>query len=47
MSKPEVPLIVGDGPGISASCATLVTQQGVKVAITARDANTDQGPNQP
>ena len=47
MSEPEVALIVGDGPGISASCAPLVTQQGVKVAVPARDANADQGPNQP
>ncbi len=46
MSEPELALIVDGGPGISASCAPLVTQQGVKMAVAARDANTDQGPNQ-
>ena len=32
----EVALIVGGGPGISASCARLFSQQGMKVAIAAR-----------
>lgn len=39
MSEAEVALIVGGGPGISASCARLFSQQGVKVAVAARDAN--------
>ena len=47
MNEPQVALIVGGGPGISASCFLLFSQQGVKVAVAARDANTDQGPNQP
>ena len=33
----EVALIVGGGPGISASCARLFTQEGMKVAIAARN----------
>ena len=37
MNKSEVALIVGGGPGISASCAQLFSQQGVKVAVAARD----------
>ena len=36
MSSPEVALIVGGGPGISASCARLFTREGMKVAIAAR-----------
>lgn len=36
----EVALIVGGGPGISASCARLFTQQGMQVAVAAR--NTDK-----
>ena len=33
---PEIALIVGGGPGISASCARLFTNEGMKVAIAAR-----------
>ena len=33
----EVALIVGGGPGISASCARLFTQEGMKVAVAARN----------
>jgi len=33
----EVALIVGGGPGISASCARLFAQQGMSVAIAARN----------
>ena len=32
----EVALIVGGGPGISASCARLFAQNGMRVAIAAR-----------
>ncbi len=39
MNEAEVALIVGGGPGISASCARLFSQQGVKVAVAARDTN--------
>ena len=35
--KREVGLIVGGGPGISASCARLFTSQGMKVAVAARN----------
>lgn len=35
-STPEVALIVGGGPGISASCARLFAQNGLAVAIAAR-----------
>lgn len=38
MNDAEVALIVGGGPGISASCARLFSQQGMKVAVAARDA---------
>ena len=38
MNEAEVALIVGGGPGISASCARLFSQHGVKVAVAARDA---------
>jgi len=41
MNDAEVALIVGGGPGISASCARLFSQQGVKVAVAARDAQKD------
>jgi NAD(P)-dependent dehydrogenase (short-subunit alcohol dehydrogenase family) len=37
MNPTEVALIVGGGPGISASCARLFAQLGVKVAVAARD----------
>jgi len=37
VSEAEVALIVGAGPGISASCARLFTQQGMRVAVAARD----------
>lgn len=37
MSNAEVALIVGGGPGISASCARLFTQQGMQVAVAARN----------
>ena len=33
----ETALIVGGGPGISASCARLFSKQGMKVAIAARN----------
>ncbi len=36
MSSPEVALIVGGGPGISASCARLFSREGMKVAVAAR-----------
>ena len=32
----EVALIVGGGPGISASCARLFSQEGMQVAVAAR-----------
>lgn len=32
----EIALIVGGGPGISASCARLFTRNGMRVAIAAR-----------
>src|SRR5271168_4224385 len=34
---PDVALIVGGGPGISSSCAKLFAQNGMRVAIAARD----------
>ncbi len=37
MNEAEVALIVGGGPGISASCARLFSRQGLKVAVAARD----------
>lgn len=37
--KAEVALIVGGGPGISASCARLFSSQGLKVAVAARDVH--------
>ena len=33
----EVALIVGGGPGVSASCARLFTQDGMQVAVAARN----------
>jgi NAD(P)-dependent dehydrogenase (short-subunit alcohol dehydrogenase family) len=35
----DVALIVGGGPGISASCARLFSNSGMRVAIAARDAD--------
>lgn len=35
-SKPQVALIVGGGPGISASCARLFCANGMRVAVAAR-----------
>ena len=37
----EVALIVGGGPGISASCARLFSSQGMKVAVAARNIEKD------
>lgn len=37
MAKQEVALIVGSGPGLSASLARLFTKEGMKVALAARD----------
>jgi NAD(P)-dependent dehydrogenase (short-subunit alcohol dehydrogenase family) len=37
LSRSEVALIVGGGPGISASCARLFAQQGMQVVVAARD----------
>src|SRR5690349_662927 len=33
----DVALIVGGGPGISASCARLFTKEGMRVAVAARN----------
>ncbi|HTN71846.1 MAG TPA: SDR family NAD(P)-dependent oxidoreductase [Methylomirabilota bacterium] len=38
MSQQEIALIVGTGPGLSASLARLFTKEGMKVALAARDA---------
>ena len=35
--EPEVALIVGGGPGVSASCARLFSDEGMKVAVAARN----------
>jgi NAD(P)-dependent dehydrogenase (short-subunit alcohol dehydrogenase family) len=35
----EVALIVGGGPGVSASCARLFAKSGMRVAVAARDPN--------
>lgn len=37
MAKEEVALIVGSGPGLSASLARLFTKEGMQVALAARD----------
>ena len=37
----EVALIVGGGPGISASCARLFASEGMKVAVAARNIDKD------
>jgi NAD(P)-dependent dehydrogenase (short-subunit alcohol dehydrogenase family) len=39
MNEAEVALIVGGGPGISASCARLFSRQGLKVAVVARNVD--------
>ncbi len=36
-ANPEVALIIGGGPGISASCARLFRQEGMAVAVAARN----------
>ncbi len=36
-SPNEVALIVGGGPGISASCARLFADEGMRVAVAARN----------
>src|SRR5690349_6875057 len=36
-SKQEVALIIGGGPGISSSCARLFAENGMHVAIAARN----------
>ncbi len=36
-NTPEVALIVGGGPGVSASCARLFSEAGIRVAIAARN----------
>jgi NAD(P)-dependent dehydrogenase (short-subunit alcohol dehydrogenase family) len=36
-NKNQIALIVGGGPGVSASCARLFAQQGMQVAIAARN----------
>ena len=38
MAQQEIALIVGTGPGLSASLARLFTKEGMKVALAARDA---------
>lgn len=37
VSRPDIALIVGGGPGISASCARLFAGEGMKVAVAARN----------
>jgi len=39
MSETEVALVVGGGPGISASCVPLFSQEGMKVAVAARNVD--------
>jgi len=39
LAETQVALVVGGGPGISASCARLFSQQGMKVAVAARNVN--------
>jgi NAD(P)-dependent dehydrogenase (short-subunit alcohol dehydrogenase family) len=36
-NTPEVALIVGGGPGVSASCARLFSEEGMRVAVAARN----------
>ena len=37
MAQQEIALIVGSGPGLSASLARLFKKEGMKVALAARD----------
>ena len=37
MSDTEIALVVGAGPGLSASLTRIFTKEGMKVAIAARD----------
>jgi len=37
MKQPEIALIVGAGPGLSASLARLFKKEGMKVALAARN----------
>ena len=39
MAQQEVALIVGAGPGLSASLGRLFKKEGMKVALAARDTN--------
>lgn len=39
MAKQDVAVIVGSGPGLSASLARLFTKEGMQVALAARDTN--------
>ncbi len=41
MTQPEVALIVGGGPGISASCARLFAAEGMRVVVAARNVEKD------
>jgi NAD(P)-dependent dehydrogenase (short-subunit alcohol dehydrogenase family) len=43
MAKQEVALIVGSGPGLSASLARLFTKEGMKVALASRDTKKLEG----
>jgi NAD(P)-dependent dehydrogenase (short-subunit alcohol dehydrogenase family) len=43
MAKREVALIVGSGPGLSASLARLFTKEGMQVALAARDTKKLEG----
>lgn len=36
-NRPEVALVVGGGPGVSASCARLFSEAGMRVAVAARN----------
>ena len=41
MKNAETALIVGGGPGVSASCARLLKAEGIQVAVAARDITKD------
>ncbi len=43
MTKPEVALIVGSGPGLSASLARLFSREGMRIAMAARNPNKLEG----